>query len=345
MKHLNKSVLSLFTIVAAVTASLSIVSVAKAEEKSWPKAMVIATGHEGGAWYAVGVGLAEVLSKSLGITVTPSATQASGENINLLYTKEAQMGGLTADAAYDAFFGKGLYEKRGRQTYIRTLFKGMGAHIQFFTLRKSNIKSVSDIRGKRFISEFRASTIATNIINGVLEAYGITKNDFKPMVFSSYSESAAALKEGRADIAFVFGHPNRVLRELELTHPIRILSIDPDKMELISKKYIYMSAGTVPADTYKTHEEDVLTVVVMGGWYTHKDVPESLIYEVTKYIMDHPEKIASYHPDCKLLVLKRAFMGAVVPYHEGAVRYYKERGVWSPELEKRQKGLLDTINK
>ena len=349
MNILKKSLLGSFTIAVVLVTTLVLGSSYKAEAanpKSWPGAVVIASGPIGGAWYGLSAGFADMITKHLDVSSSAEVTAASGANINLLASGEAHMGCITSDAAHTAFFAQGLYKGKARQSHFRTLFTGLGASVHFVTLKKSGIKTFDDIRGKRFICHWPVSSIATNMVNAVLEAYGIGKGDYRRMVFSNFKETCNSLRERRADVGIVAtaaGTANSAVIELEATHPIRILSVDPDKLDKICEKYPFIGRFKQRGGTYTTLKEEVNLMVIYGGWYAREDMPDTLTYKITKLIMENPAEVASYHRAGKAIVLKRAFRGAVVPYHEGAIKYYKEKGVWTDKMAEKQERLLETI--
>ena len=67
------------------------------------------------------------------------------------------------------------------------------------------------------------------------------------------------------------GLPNSLVAELELTHQVRILSMDPEKMKKVTKKYAYMQSYTLPGGTYKTEPNDVILMSIQSGYHAHSE--------------------------------------------------------------------------
>jgi hypothetical protein len=99
-------------------------------------------------------------------------------------------------------------------------------------------------------------------------------------------------------------------------------------------------AKIVPAGTYKGQDKDVLINAVNNAFLSSSTVNTELVYEVCKVLFDHPEELAKIHPSAKEYTLANAFVGAVAPYHDGAIKYYKEKGLWTSAMEKWQKDRL-----
>lgn len=319
---------------------------AETTEKEWPRAVSVASGPTGGSLYGMGVAIAEMTKKYAGVTAACEATMASGENVNLIESGQAEIGGAPNDGWYDAFYGRGLFKDRGRLTSARTLFYSGDAMVQFVTLANSGIKTFADIKGKRVICIWPASTFVTSVTEAVLQVYGITDKDFKPLTFSSYKECNSALIEGKADVGVYVGGgspKHGTVTELDITKTARVVSTTPDKLEQVRKLKPYIRGFTIKAGSYKGQTEDSLTFSLPGSWAMRKDLPNSLAYAVTKAIMEHPTEVAAFHPACGDLILGRFFTEPVIPYHPGAIKYYQEKNVWTGEMEKWQQDLLKNL--
>ena len=100
--------------------------------------------------------------------------------------------------------------------------------------------------------------------------------------------------------------------------------------------YAIMAKPTVPGITKDT--------MVMGKditLVTAESLPDDVAYAITKALWDHYKELGPIHPTLKLWTNNRfASLRAVVPYHAGSIRLYKEKGVWSKELEEHQNMLM-----
>jgi TRAP-type uncharacterized transport system substrate-binding protein len=71
------------------------------------------------------------------------------------------------------------------------------------------------------------------------------------------------------------------------------------------------------------------------------DVTDDVIYAVVEALWNNYEELAAIHPMLVQWKPERFIdENAIVPYHDGAVRFYKEKGVWTDAMEARQQELL-----
>jgi uncharacterized protein len=84
---------------------------------------------------------------------------------------------------------------------------------------------------------------------------------------------------------------------------------------------------TIPANTYKGVTQDVPTVAVNAVLIVGNQLKPEMVYHLTKALFENQAELASAHAKGKEVSLKYAVQGVSVPFHPGAVKYYKEKGL------------------
>ena len=304
--------------------ALAIVS-AQAQVKT---RLSIATGGTGGVYYPLGEGLAALMSKYLpGVEATAEVTTASVDNMKLLHANKVAVAFTLPDSAWDAYQGhlKGLNEK----VAVRSLAALYSNFMHIVVLDGTGIKSVADLKGKRVSTGAPGSGTEIKGLR-VLEAYGISPKDLKSQDRLGAGESAGALKDQKID-AFIWdgGLPTASVLDLGATPGIKIhLFPHGDAVAKMVAKYgpLYF-VGTIPKGTYGGMETDVPVAAATDLLSVHERMDESLAYQITKLLHERTPELAAVHQAATEITLRGAVVGSPIPFHPGALRYYKEKGV------------------
>ena len=144
----------------------------------------------------------------------------------------------------------------------------------------------------------------------------------------SYRESVALMKQGQADVFMAATSvPQASFIELENSPGIRFIGLPKDRIDRIVKNnpgYVY---GKIPASAYKSLDKDITTLGIVTSAIVHKDLPDDLVYKMTKVFWDNHPEFVKVKSVWKKVLLKQAVNGAAIPIHPGAAKYYKEQGL------------------
>lgn len=291
----------------------------------------LATGGTGGVYYPLGGGMAALISKSIpGVEATAEVTTASVDNMKLLHTGKIALALTLPDTAWDASQGglKGLAEK----VAVRTLAALYSNYMHIVALEGSGIRSVADLKGKRVSTGAPGSGTEVKGLR-VLEAYGLTPKDLRSQDRLGVAESAGALKDRKLD-AFIWdgGLPTAAVLDLAATPGIKIAIIPHgDAVPRMVAKYgpLYFAA-TIPKGTYGGMTADAPVAAATNLLVAHERMEESLAYQITKVLLEHTPELVAVHKAANEITLKSAVVGSPVPFHPGALRYYKEKGITVP---------------
>lgn len=290
-----------------------------------PKFLTIGTAGAGGAYYPMGIALADIITNKVGIQTTAQITGGAIEN-NILINNGGNDIAITI--GFMAYFARnGMPPYKAKLEKVEGLFSGLSKGMfQVVVDKSSPIKSIKDLKGKR-VSLGPAGGGAITLFMQVIQSYGFNEKEFKP-VYTSYEQSADALADGNLDAILVHAAaPTPALIQLAATKkPIRYLSIDDQTMQQLIKKYPYMIPVTLGKEMYKT-DEPVKIFYTTNVVVVNKELGTDLVYRITKEIFENIDKIRASHPSCKDLDLASAVQGLPIPYHPGAVKYFKEKGL------------------
>jgi uncharacterized protein len=286
--------------------------------------LILATGGTAGTYYPFGGAMAKIWnSKVPGLNVTAQATGASAENIRLVNKKEAELALVQSDTIDFAYNAKEAFkEKLTKMAAIAVLYPEV---IQVVVAGDGKVNSFSDLKGLKIGVGAPGSGTEANF-RQLLDVYGMKKEDVKAQ-FLSFSESSEAFKDRHIDAFIVTaGIPNAAIMDVAVMQSIRILSIAEDKLAQLTKKYPFLSPVVIPANTYKNQASSVKTVAVNAVLIASSDLPGDLVYKMTKALFESQAQLASAHSKGKEVNIKTAVTGVSIPFHPGAVRYYKEAG-------------------
>jgi uncharacterized protein len=315
--------------IAMIVFALSVVALVAETTQAQVKTRIsIATGGTGGVYYPLGGGLAAMISKHLpGVEATAEVTTASVDNMKLLHADKIALAFTLPDTAWDAYQGrlKGLSEKIG----VRALAALYSNYLHIVALDGVGIKSINDLKGKRVSTGAPGSGTEIRGLR-VLEAYGISPKDLKSQERLGVAESAGAVKDRRID-AFIWdgGLPTAAVLDLGATPGIKIHLIPHgDSVAKMATKYgpLYFVA-TVPKGTYGGVDADVPVAAATNLLAVHARMDEPLAYQITKLLLERTADLVAVHQAAKEISLKSAVVGSPIPFHPGALRYYKEKGI------------------
>lgn len=291
------------------------------------KRISIATGGMGGVYFVIGGGIASILTKYAGVEATAEVTSASVDNCKLIGAKKSDVGLIMADTGYDAY--KGLGSFKDRPVPIRTLSVLYPNLMHVVTIEGKGIKKVSDLKGKRVSTGAPGSGTEVKALR-VLEAAGIDHNkDIKKDRLGA-GESAGAMKDGKIDAYFWDGGvPTSSVLDLSASPGIKMALIShEDLIDKMTQKYgpVYYKS-TIPKKIYTGIEYDTQVAAVGNLLVCSQDMDENLAYDIVKTIYEHLKELAAIHPEALHINLKDGGGSTAVPYHKGAAKYFKEKGI------------------
>jgi len=286
--------------------------------------LILATGGTAGTYYPFGGAMAKIWnSKIPGMNVTAQSTGASAENVRLINKKEVELALVQSDTIDFAYNAKEAFkEKLTKMNAIAVLYPEI---IQIVIRGDSKATSFAGLKGLKIGVGAPGSGTEANF-RQLLDVYGMKKEDVKAQ-YLSFAESAEQFKDKHIDAFFVTaGIPNAAITDVAVMHSIRILSIPSDKVSQLTKKYPFLSPAVIPANTYKNQPSEVKTVAVAAVLISSSELKEDVVYKLTKALFDNQAELAVAHAKGKELNIKTAVTGVSIPFHPGAIKYYKEKG-------------------
>lgn len=302
---------------------------AKAAPTKGKNRLVIGTGNAGGVFFPYGGGLARIVSAKLANTeMTAELTGGSVDNLKLLAKKQADLAMTTVDSAYDATQGSGVYKDLGKipACAVTVLYQSF---VHIVAAEGSGIKDIAGMKGKR-VSLGSPGSSTEALAMRVLEVEGLDgKKDVTPQ-YLSVSEAAGAMKDGKLDAFFwIGGMPTSAVTDLVTTPNVNVTFLDANKaVDKLKAKYgpVY-SALTLPKAVYSL-KTDVPGIGVGNLVAVNAEMSEKLVKELLKTLFDNAEDVRKVHPEAKTFDLAASVKGSSIPFHPGAIAFYKEKGVW-----------------
>jgi len=291
----------------------------------------IATGGTGGVFYPYGGGIASLISEHLdNVEATAEVTAASVDNLKFLARGTSDLAFTMADTARDAVMARAEFTDFGAVP-VRALAVLYPSYSHLVTRADSGIASVEDLRG-RLISTGAAGSGTAVLALRTLQAVGLTPGTDVRTQSLGAGQSADALKDGKIDAFFWNGGlPTAAILDLANTPgmDIRLVPTDgvlPRLEELYGVSIYYRE--TIPGSAYGL-DTDTPVVAVSNLLVASEAMPEDLAYDITKLLFDRQPELATIHPQGRVLALETAASTTAIPYHPGAIRYYREQQVWT----------------
>ncbi|MBI3122710.1 MAG: TAXI family TRAP transporter solute-binding subunit [candidate division NC10 bacterium] len=284
----------------------------------------IMTGPQGGSWYPLGGAIAEILKKEVPGTTASVLPGAGIINIQGVETGRAEIGFGNSVSTVDAIAGREPFKAPAKN--VRQLGTLYMQYFQAVVLEDSGIKSVADFKGKSIAVQPRGNT-GEQMTRELLQVYGLSYKDMAKVSHVSYNDAVALMKDGHAQVfTLITTVPAAAILDLASSRKIRLLSVPDDKFKELQKinsgySRREISKGIYPGVAHEVHQ---------FGTYTHlmirADLPDDLVYGITKALAKNADSLGAVVKDVKGLTVKEMAFDVGVPYHPGALKYYKEAG-------------------
>ena len=285
----------------------------------------VLTGGTSGVYYPLGVAISKVIGENVP-DARPSvqSTKASVENLNLIEQGKGEVAFTLADSLANGAQGN---EEAGFKAPLKNV-QALGGiypnYVQIVASADSGIKSISDLKGKRLSVGAPKSGTELNA-RAILGAAGIAYDDLGKVEYLPFAESVELMKNRQIDATLQSaGLGVASIKDLANSVPIVVVEIPSSVIDKIGAPYL---ATTIPANTYDGQTEDVATAAVPNFLVTRADLGEDEVYAITKSIYDNLPELVAAHSAAKGIKLENAMKGSPVPFHPGAAKYFKEKGV------------------
>ncbi|GHT01846.1 C4-dicarboxylate ABC transporter [Synergistales bacterium] len=316
--------------VLAVGLLCGTVSAAAVEVKRQDHFITVLTGPSSGIYFPIGGAFSTFLGK-IGYKTSATATGATAENINALQDGTGEMAIAMSDSVIQAVESFGAYEGKPPAKELRAMMGLWPNFCQIVTTADTGIKSFKDLKGRRVGVGAPNSGVELNA-RMMFEAHGMTYADCK-VDYLNYGEAIDQMKNGQCDVAFVTsGLGNATIRELGTSAKIVFVPVEGEALKNLLTKYPFYIEATIPAATYGT-DKDTTTAAVMNIMLVSATLTEDVVYDLLDNIYSPAglEAIQGSHATAKANIMPetalRGIVGTSVPFHDGAIKYYKEKGL------------------
>jgi TRAP transporter TAXI family solute receptor len=292
--------------------------------------ITIGTGGVTGVYYPAGGAICRLVNRDRakhGLRCSVESTGGSVANVNLLKSSEIEFGVAQSDVQFNATKGQGQFQKDGAMGDLRAVF---ALHPEPFTVvarKEANITKFEDFKGKRFnVGNPGSGTLAS--MNEMLAAMGWKMSDFGLASELRPDEHGPALCDGKIDgFFYAVGHPSANIQDPTTICGAKLVSLTGPAVDKLVKDKPYYAVATIPGGMYPNNPNPTTTYGVQATIVSSAKVPADVVYTVVRTVFENLDEFKKLHP--ALANLKAEDMvknGLSAPLHEGAAKYYKEKG-------------------
>ncbi len=318
------------TVAAAACAAALATGYAPSAPAQQQRFITIGTGGVTGVYYPAGGAICRIVNRDRakhGLRCSVESTGGSVFNVNALRSGEIEFGVSQSDVQFYAIKGQQQFAKDGAFSDLRAVF---ALHPEPFTVvarKEAGVTKFEDFKGKRFnVGNPGSGTRAS--MEQLLNAMGWKPSDFALAAELRPDEHGQALCDGKIDGFFYgVGHPSANIQDPTTICGAKLVSLTGPAVDKLVKENPFYAYATIPGGLYPNNPQETRTFGVQATLVSSAKVPADVVYTVVKSVFDNLEEFKKLHP--ALAVLKPEEMiknGLSAPLHDGAVRYYKEKG-------------------
>jgi uncharacterized protein len=316
--------------IAAAAAAAALAAAAPAVTAQQQKFITIGTGGVTGVYYPAGGAICRLVNRDRakhGLRCSVESTGGSVFNVNAIKSGEIEFGVAQSDVHFNATKGAQQFAKDGAFAELRSVF---ALHPEPFTVlarKEANIGKFEDFKGKRFnVGNPGSGTRAS--MEQLLTTMGWKVSDFSLAAELRPDEHGQALCDGKIDGFFYgVGHPSANIQDPTTICGAKLVPLTGAAVDKLVKENPYYAYATIPGGLYPNNSQDTRTFGVQATFVSSAKVPADVVYQVVKAVFDNFDEFKKLHP--ALAVLKPEDMmhaGLTAPVHDGALKYYKEKG-------------------
>jgi len=294
--------------------------------------VTLGTGGVTGVYYPVGGAICRLVDKGRrakehNIRCTVESTGASVFNVNAIRSGDLSMGIVQSDTQYYAYAGTEQFETAGPDQDLRAMFSLQSEAFTLVARNDAGIATFDDLPGKRMNLGDPGSG-NRNTLELLMKEYQWAPTVFKLATDLKPAEMAGALCDNKIDAyVYVVGHPNGSIQEAANTCSSHVVPVSGPKVEAFMEKYPFYPVAVIPAGMYKGTDSDVRTFGPRATLLTSASLSEEVAYEITKAVFSNLDEFKKLHPALADLTPENMLEGNSVPYHPGALKYFKEAGL------------------
>jgi TRAP transporter TAXI family solute receptor len=314
------------TLIVAALATGIVSAPAMAAEQQF---ISIGTGGVTGVYYPTGGAICRLINKSRkehGIRCSSESTGGSVYNINTLRAGELEFGIAQSDWQFHAYRGTSKFKDNGKFSNLRAVFSIAAEPVTIIARDETKIMNITDVKGKRFnIGNPGSGTLATWEV--VESSFGWKRSDLALAAGMKSSEMGAGLCDDKFDaFFFLVGHPSALTTETIASCSSHLVDAKGPKVDKLLKANPYYGKITIPAGMYN-NDKGIESFGVLATLNTTTDVSNDVVYTLVSAVFENFDAFKKLHPAFKNLTQKGMIAdGISIPLHDGAIKYYKEKG-------------------
>jgi len=295
------------------------------------KFVALGTSSKSGVYYPVGQGICGLINSGRNVHLVrclPYATGGSIYNIQALQSGELDVAITRADLAYLAATGQGVFKATGAVPGLRILASLYDNPVGVIVHKDSNIQNITDVLGTR-INIGNVGSGKRDFSDLLFEVMGWQYSDFESVGEMSTSKMGKAFCAGDTDVLIqAMGIPAKFYDNIINNCDGRFVPISSDVITKLKQKAPFLEATTIPGGMYDSNPNDVSTIGTKAVLVTMDRLPENTVYQISASIYSHIKQLREKHASLKTATIElMANMGIYVPFHQGAVQYFKDNGI------------------
>jgi hypothetical protein len=315
---------SLAWVLSAALAGITLSGAAQAAEEF----VTIGTGGQTGIYYVAGQSICRFVNRGEhGIKCNAPVSGGGVANVNGLRSGEFNVGIMQSDHQFKALNGLAPFEAEGAMDDIRALFSLQSEVFTILARRDAKVASFDDLKGKR-VNVGNPGSGQRDTLDEIMRVKGWDKSVFALSAELKPAEQASALGDNNIDaMTYFVGHPNGAIQEATTITDAVLVPVTGAEIDQLLAEKTYYTKAEIPGGLYRGNDATTPSIGGKAVLSTTAQVSPEVVYQLVKSVFDNLERFKRLHPT--FADLKEAEMievGLSAPLHDGAVRYYKERG-------------------
>ena len=299
-----------------------------------PRTLYMGTAPVVGVYFPVGGAICAVVNRERaqsGLRCEVESTEGSLQNLQALRKGEEDLAIVQSDWQYYAVKGLGPFKPQGPFATLRALFVVHGEPLTLVVRRNAGIASLADLKGKR-VNVGPKGTGQRVLADALIQALGWKERDFASLSAIDANLQTKALCDGQID-AFLMpmSHPNGAVEEAAMRCGAMLVSLGGPAVARLLADKPYLAPDEIPAGTYPGNPAPVMGFGPRATLLASTSMPDDVAYDIVKAVFENLDQFRAMHPSLRTLTPKDMIgPGNTAPLHDGARRYYQERGWLRP---------------